>query len=217
MRSTFLLLLSFSLFAYTTVPFGTTSASVPTSSTPAKASTCSFPPEQLFDQLIDHNAVSDKATFSHLAVLCSYCKVMNLLKCYAQWVPWFSAFSFRLLTKRQEQFEFARRAPEFGAALMVIEGDQPTAPHSDSDSFREEITQRWFGDESKAFAMHFGCIEKALTRTQKLWASFGTALWQDRGEFGPEQRKDPILEGLEYRDGKVVWERLWGVKVHWKG
>ncbi|KAF7363200.1 Peptidase S28 [Mycena venus] len=114
MRSTFLSLLSLSVFAYAAVPSGTTSASAPPSSTPTKTSTCSFPPEQLFDQSIDHSVTSDKATFSQRV------QVNNTH--YKPGGPLFilqGDESSDMLCS--EQFEFARWAPEFGAALMVIE------------------------------------------------------------------------------------------------
>ncbi|KAJ7693146.1 serine carboxypeptidase S28-domain-containing protein [Mycena rosella] len=86
----------------------TTSAPAPT-----KTSTCSFPPEQWFDQLINHSAASDHSNFAQRV------QVNNTF--YKPGGPLFMFQGDDSSISCQELFEFGRRAPEFGAALMTIE------------------------------------------------------------------------------------------------
>ncbi|KAF8198825.1 serine carboxypeptidase S28-domain-containing protein [Mycena galopus ATCC 62051] len=94
----------------------TISALTPTASAPAttQTSTCSFPPEQSFPQLINHSATSDKSTFSQ--------RVQVNTTFYNPGGPLFIFQGDESSSMAcAERFEFASWAPEFGAALMVIE------------------------------------------------------------------------------------------------
>ncbi|KAJ7435209.1 serine carboxypeptidase S28-domain-containing protein [Mycena galericulata] len=95
-------------------PPASSTSSTSAASIPSSTSVCSFPPEQWFDQLIDHGAGSDNSTFPQ------HVQVNNTF--YKPGGPLFiiqGDESSRMLCS--EDFEFARWAPEFGAGLMAIE------------------------------------------------------------------------------------------------
>ncbi|KAJ7475971.1 serine carboxypeptidase S28-domain-containing protein [Mycena latifolia] len=136
MRSLFLALLSFTLIVHAEPSIGSWTLSGPTSLTPISTSvtatstltstsaptpssaptnsTCSFPAEQWFDQLIDHSAGSDNSTFGQRV------QVNNTF--YKPGGPLFILQGDESSTMLcLAQFEFARWAPEFGAGLISLE------------------------------------------------------------------------------------------------
>ncbi|KAJ6568688.1 serine carboxypeptidase S28-domain-containing protein [Mycena capillaripes] len=117
MRSAFSLL-TLSLIAYAESNTGDPDPSSTTSTSSAagatKTSTCSFPPEQFFYQLIDHSASSDNSNFAQ--------RVQLNTAFYKPGEPLFILQGDESSDMSCVQgFEFARWAPEVGAALMVIE------------------------------------------------------------------------------------------------